>query len=378
MSDVPCFIGIDVAKAQWDIALRPSGERWAVPNEASGVTTRVDQLPGPPPHPHCAGSHGRPGAPGAQRLGHGGPARGRRAPAPGPGCCPGHGPAGHNGRLGCAGAGALCRRDAPDTPAAAGRPDAGAAGPPGAPPATDHHADRGSRTAWRGPARAWPGHEAHMAWLNARLATLDDDLETRAPGQPAVASTRRPVAECPGHWPGVCAALAPGTPRVGDAHAAADGGPGRGGHTALAVKKAVTTIPVVFSAGDPLGMGLVARLDRPGENVTGVSVFSGELNAKRLELLKAAVPAVSGVAVLANPANPSTGAALKELEGAAQALRVTLHVLEVREYQEIDDAFAAMARERVEALLVVTDPMFFAAARAHRRPGGAAPLAGDL
>jgi ABC-type uncharacterized transport system substrate-binding protein len=149
-----------------------------------------------------------------------------------------------------------------------------------------------------------------------------------------------------------------------------------GGYTALAVKKAVTTIPVVFSAGDPLGMGLVARLDRPGENVTGVSVFSGELNAKRLELLKAAVPGVSGVAVLANPANPSTGAALKELEGAAQALRVTLQVLEARDHQEIDDAFAAMARERVEALLVVTDPMFFAQrerivdlAAKHRLPG---------
>ena len=149
-----------------------------------------------------------------------------------------------------------------------------------------------------------------------------------------------------------------------------------GGYTALAVKKVVTTIPVVFSAGDPLGMGLVARLDRPGENVTGVSVFSGELNAKRLELLKAAVPAVSGVAVLANPANPVTGAALKELEGAAQALRVTLHVLEARDHQEIDDAFAAMARERVEALLVVTDPMFFAQrerivdlAAKHRLPG---------
>jgi putative tryptophan/tyrosine transport system substrate-binding protein len=149
-----------------------------------------------------------------------------------------------------------------------------------------------------------------------------------------------------------------------------------GGHTALAVKQAVTTVPVVFTAGDPLGSGLVARLDRPGGNVTGVSVFSVELNAKRLELLKAAVPGVSGVAVLANPANPSTGAALKELEGAAQALRVTLHVLEAREPQEIDDAFAAMGRERVEALLVVADPMLFvqrerivALAAKHRLPG---------
>ena len=57
MSDVPCFVGIDVAKAQLDIALRPSGERWAVPNDASGVATLVDAVAGPPPHPDCAGSH---------------------------------------------------------------------------------------------------------------------------------------------------------------------------------------------------------------------------------------------------------------------------------------------------------------------------------
>ena len=139
------------------------------------------------------------------------------------------------------------------------------------------------------------------------------------------------------------------------------------------MKQAVTTIPVVFAVGDPLGIGLVARLDRPGGNVTGVSLLTGELNAKRLELLKAAVPGVSGVTVLANP---GTGAALKELEGAAQALRVTLHVLEARAPQEIDDAFAAMGRERVEALLVVADPMLFAQrerlaalAAQHRLPG---------
>jgi len=133
-----------------------------------------------------------------------------------------------------------------------------------------------------------------------------------------------------------------------------------GGATALAVKQAVTTIPVVFTAGNPLRQGLVARLDRPGENVTGVSVFGSELDAKRLELLKAAVPGVSAVAVLANPAGLATGAALKELEGAAQALRVTLHVLEARAPQEIEDAFAAMGRQGVEALLVVSDPMLFA------------------
>jgi putative ABC transport system substrate-binding protein len=146
--------------------------------------------------------------------------------------------------------------------------------------------------------------------------------------------------------------------------------------TALAVKQAAKTTPVVFAAGDPLGTGLVVRLDRPGGNVTGISLLTTELNAKRLELLKRAVPGVLHVAVLANPANPTTGAVLQELEGAAQALRMTLHVLEARAPQEIDEALVAMARERAEALLVVSDPMFFAQrdrivalAAQHRLPG---------
>ena len=89
-------------------------------------------------------------------------------------------------------------------------------------------------------------------------------------------------------------------------------------------------------------------------------MFTGELHAKRLELLKEAVPGVSRVAVLANPASPRTAGRLKELEGAARALRVKLHLLEARERDEIDAAFAMMARERAEALLVMTDPMFSA------------------
>ena len=130
--------------------------------------------------------------------------------------------------------------------------------------------------------------------------------------------------------------------------------------SATAAKKATTTIPIVFETGDPVGSGLVTRLDRPDGNLTGVDNFMGELNVKRLELLKGTVPGVSRVAVLANPANPVTAGGLKELEGAAQVLRVKLHVLEARERQEIDAAFTAMARERAEALLVMTDPMFSA------------------
>jgi putative ABC transport system substrate-binding protein len=145
---------------------------------------------------------------------------------------------------------------------------------------------------------------------------------------------------------------------------------------ALAAKRATKTIPIVFIAGDPVGVGLVTRLNRPGGNLTGVDAFAGELNVKRLDLLKGAVPGVSRVAVLANPASPATARRLKELEGAARALRVKLHVLEARERQEIDAAFTAMARERAEALLVMTDPMFFPQrerivdlAAKHRLPG---------
>ena len=146
--------------------------------------------------------------------------------------------------------------------------------------------------------------------------------------------------------------------------------------TALAVKNATKTIPLVFVAGDPVKLGLVASLSRPGGNMTGINIFTSELNVKRLELLTQAVPKVSRVAVVANPTNPRTAEALKELERAAPALRVKLDVLEARERQEIEAAFAAMARERLKAFLVMTDPMFSSQserfanlAAKHRLPG---------
>jgi len=149
-----------------------------------------------------------------------------------------------------------------------------------------------------------------------------------------------------------------------------------GSAPALAAKKATATVPIVFTAGNPVRAGLVARLDRPGGNLTGINILTVELNTKRLELLREAVPRVSRVAVLANPANPATEAALRDVESAAQALRMKFQLLDVRERQEIDGAFAAMARDRAQALLVVSDPMFFAQrerivdlAAKHRMPG---------
>ncbi len=104
-----------------------------------------------------------------------------------------------------------------------------------------------------------------------------------------------------------------------------------GGPTALAVKSVVRTIPILFTSGDPVSSGLVASLDRPGGNLTGVSLLTSQLDTKRLELLKQAIPRVSRVAVLANPTTPWTGASLKDVEGAARALRVKLQVLEARD-----------------------------------------------
>ncbi len=90
MSDVPCFIGIDVAKAQLDIALRPSGERWAVPNDASGVAMLVERLQALHPTLIVLEATGGLERAGDERLGHGGPARRGREPAPGPGFCARH------------------------------------------------------------------------------------------------------------------------------------------------------------------------------------------------------------------------------------------------------------------------------------------------
>jgi ABC-type uncharacterized transport system substrate-binding protein len=133
-----------------------------------------------------------------------------------------------------------------------------------------------------------------------------------------------------------------------------------GNIAAVAAKAAIKNTPVVFMSGDPVRAGLVSRLDRPGGNVTGINLLVIELNTKRLEILKEAVPTVSRVAVLRNPASPTNVVVSKDLERAAAALRLKLQMLDARERQEIDDAFAAMARGRAGAVLVVSDAMFTA------------------
>jgi ABC-type uncharacterized transport system substrate-binding protein len=127
---------------------------------------------------------------------------------------------------------------------------------------------------------------------------------------------------------------------------------------ALAAKVATTTIPVVFNVSeDPVRLGLVASLARPGGNVTGVNFFSGELAAKRLELLRELVPAATLVAVLVNPASASnTETTLRDMEVAARAIGLQLQIFNASTNREIDAAFAIIGRERPDALFVGIDP----------------------
>ena len=127
-----------------------------------------------------------------------------------------------------------------------------------------------------------------------------------------------------------------------------------------AAKNATRAIPIVMiGVGDPVGLELIASLARPGGNVTGLTFSVGmETAGKGLELLKEALPKVRRVAVLTNPANPGQPLALKNVKAAARSLGMQLQLLEARGPDEFDGAFAAMAKERVGALLVVSEAMF--------------------
>jgi putative tryptophan/tyrosine transport system substrate-binding protein len=126
-----------------------------------------------------------------------------------------------------------------------------------------------------------------------------------------------------------------------------------------AAKNATGTIPIVMtSGGDPVESGLIASLARPGGNLTGLSYSVGlETVGKGLELLKETVPKLRRVAILSNPANPAQPLAIRDVKVAARSLGVQLQLLEARGPNDFDGAFAAMVKERVEALLVVADSM---------------------
>ena len=126
-----------------------------------------------------------------------------------------------------------------------------------------------------------------------------------------------------------------------------------GNAPALAAKAATTTIPVVFSVSeDPVRMGLVASLARPGGNVTGINYLTAEVTAKRLELLRALVPGAVQIAVLVNPEAPVTESVLREVEDAAAATGLRIRVLKARGSGEINAAFATFVHDRSDALFV--------------------------
>jgi ABC-type uncharacterized transport system substrate-binding protein len=130
--------------------------------------------------------------------------------------------------------------------------------------------------------------------------------------------------------------------------------------SALAAKAATTTIPIVFGVSqDPVRLGLVASLARPGGNLTGISFLNTELAAKRLELLRELVPAATRVGVLVNPASPAnTEITLRDVEAAARALGLQIQIFNASTSREIDSVFANFVRERPDALFVGNNGFF--------------------
>jgi putative ABC transport system substrate-binding protein len=129
-----------------------------------------------------------------------------------------------------------------------------------------------------------------------------------------------------------------------------------GGPSALAAKEATTAIPIVFNiADDPVSLGLVASLARPGGNITGVSILSTELTTKRLDLLRELVPGGVRMAVLVNPNSPTADVTVREIEAAAGTVGLKIQVLKASTSREIEAAFATFVRERPDALFVGND-----------------------
>jgi putative ABC transport system substrate-binding protein len=126
--------------------------------------------------------------------------------------------------------------------------------------------------------------------------------------------------------------------------------------TALAAKSAATSIPIVFlTSGDPVHLGLVASLSRPGGNVTGVATVSAELEAKRLGILRGLVPSATSMAVLLNPTRPGVDTQLTQAQQAARALGLTLYILEASSERDLDAAFLKLVQLRAGALVLTTD-----------------------
>ena len=146
-----------------------------------------------------------------------------------------------------------------------------------------------------------------------------------------------------------------------------------------AAKEATTTIPIVMTQdADPVGSGVVASLARPGGNITGLSTLSPEINGKRLELLKEIVPKLSRVAVLGTSTRPGTAQELKEVELAAGAFGVKLQYLDVLDSKDIETAFRAASKGRVDAVIVFGGPVAQFSPNTNCRSRGKEPAPGDI
>jgi len=129
---------------------------------------------------------------------------------------------------------------------------------------------------------------------------------------------------------------------------------------AKAARQVTSTIPIVIAAAsDPIETGLITSLARPGQNITGVSIGIADLKGKCLDLLRELVPGVRRIAMFLNPDNPGTAVGLQEARVAARTFGMQLHVVEVRDLRELDAAFATIRRDRVGAIYVQQDLMFY-------------------
>src|SRR2546422_4369652 len=143
-------------------------------------------------------------------------------------------------------------------------------------------------------------------------------------------------------------------------------------------KAATATIPIVFTAGfDPIELGLIASLNRPGGNLTGVSILNAELGPKRLELLRELLPTATTVALLINPNNPSAGTVSRELQAVARTIGLEIHVLRASTEAGLDAAVATLGELRASAPASGNDPFFYsqnarlpAPPPPHPEPGG--------
>ena len=126
-----------------------------------------------------------------------------------------------------------------------------------------------------------------------------------------------------------------------------------------ATKAATTTIPIVFTtSGDPVELGFVAALNRPGGNITGVTQLNVEIGPKRLELMHELVPTATTIAVLLNPSYPSAETELKDMQAAARTLGLQVHVLRASNEREINEAFATLVQLRIGTFVICSDPFF--------------------